>query len=174
MLGSQAQAQSGCLSFEAIAQAVLPSSTPLAATDTWGGPLYVMLGEVLQGTTSILSGNDGDETWHAHMGSGKGGVYTVGINCIAPYQPGNSTQFYSCQHTLTYEVPHAVFPMPPGKAGLMSYSGNTAKIVRGTGKFASASGNLNVRGPAIAWPVSETQFEGRWVPEISGKVCDIQ
>jgi hypothetical protein len=41
-LGS-ARAQAGCKSFEAIAQASLPTSTRLAATDRWGGPLYASL-----------------------------------------------------------------------------------------------------------------------------------
>ncbi len=82
----------------------------------------------------------------------------------------------TCTDTFTYEVPTSVFPNPPGHGGVMSYYGNTAKIVRGTGKFQSASGNLNVSGPAIVWadPNSPIGVYGRWNPKISGNVCGIQ
>jgi hypothetical protein len=172
-LGSQAQAQSGCKSFEAIGQASLPSSTPLGVTfDVWGGPLYVMLeGQHLPGLT-VFSGNDGLDTWRRHIGQGRGGLYTVGANCIAPASPALG---YTCADTFSYEVPNSVFPSPPGQAGLVHYIGNTAKILGGTGRFTGASGNLNVRGPAIAWP-DDNPFgaSGRWNPEISGKICGIQ
>ncbi len=162
-LGPPAQAQPGCQSFRAIAQATLPTSTPLAATDTWGGLLYGMLGgEFLSG---VLSGNDGDETFRSHMGTGKGGAYTVGVGCA----PG---VLYVCTDSFTYEVPNAVFPIPPGKIGFAYYIGNTAKIVGGTGRFVSASGDLNVSGPAI---VSLDVFPvGRWNVELSGQVCGVE
>ena len=161
-LGSQAKAQSGCKPFQAIVQASLPTSTQLAPTDTWGGPLYGTLGGEL--FLGVLSGNDGNETWRPHMGAGRAGSYTV---CVG---------YPSCADSFTYEVANAVFPGPPGKNGLMSYYGNTAKIVLGTGKFQSASGNLNVSGPAIAWPDSNSPigFAGKWNPVISGSVCGIQ
>lgn len=172
-LGSQANAGSNCKSFAALGHAVLTSSTPLALTDTWGGPIFIMLQDQFLGLTSVLSGNDGEEIWRQHMGAGKGGSYTVGVNCSAPSAPGG---LYFCPDTFTYEVPKAVFPSPPGQAGIMFYMGNTAKIVGGTGKFYGASGNLNVRGPAIAWvdPASSIGFSGRWSPEISGNICGIQ
>jgi hypothetical protein len=165
-LGSQAQAQSGCKSFEAIAQAALPSSTPLFKTfDLWGGPLYGMIGSELL-PQGVLSGNDGQDSWHGAIGIGRGGSYTV------------CTNYPVCSDTFTYEVPNAVFPAPPGQGGLMRYIGNTAKIVQGTGRFLSASGNLNITGPAIAWPDNSPNnpigFLGRWNAELSGKVCGVQ
>ena len=126
----------------------------------------------------ILSGNDGNETWRGHLGSmgqGRDGLYTVGFGCTTgseTYAP-TSAHLLSCTDSFTYQVPHAVFPGPPGQGGLMFYMGNTAKIVSGEGKFKYASGNLNVKGPAIAWPVGDG-YAGGWSPEISGKVCGIQ
>ena len=159
---STAQAQPSCKDFQAIAQAWLPTSTRLAPTDTWGGPLFGFLGGDL--LVGVLSGNDGDETWRPHMGAGTGGAYTV---CVG---------YPTCTDSFTYEVPHSVFPIPPGKGGLVPYYGNTAKIVHGTGRFQNASGNLNVNGPAFVWPDSGSPFgvSGRWNPAISGKVCGIQ
>ena len=59
----------------------------------------------------------------------------------------------------------------------MFYIGNTAKIVPGTGKFKYAFGNLNVKGPAIAWadtdPLNLIGFLGKWSPELSGQICGI-
>jgi hypothetical protein len=160
-----AQAPTGCVSFEAIAQAALPSSTPLFKTfDLWGGPVYGMLGSdvIPQGA---LSGNDGVDTWHKTVGIGRGDSYTI------------CTDYPICSDTFTYEVPNAVFPAPPGQGGLMRYSGNTAKIVQGTGRFQYATGNLNVSGPAIAWPDSNPGNPigalGRWNASLSGKVCGI-
>jgi hypothetical protein len=153
------------VSFEAIAQAALPSSTPLFKTfDLWGGPVYGMLGSdvIPQGA---LSGNDGVDTWHKTVGIGRGGSYTI------------CTDYPICSDTFTYEVPNAVFPAPPGQGGLMRYSGNTAKIVQGTGRFQYATGNLNVSGPAIAWPDSNPGNPigalGRWNASLPGKVCGI-
>ena len=56
----------------------------------------------------------------------------------------------------------------------MRYIGNTARIVTGTGRFAAASGNLNIVGPAIAWPDNNPICAlGRWNGQIRGKVCGI-
>src|SRR5215470_17393973 len=69
------QAQpSGCKSFQAIAQTTLPTSTPLTPSDVWGGPLFGRLGDEL--FVGVLSGGDGDTTWHGAIGQGKGGSYT--------------------------------------------------------------------------------------------------
>jgi hypothetical protein len=159
--GSQAQDQQGCEDFQAIAQAWLPTSTPLTPDDTWGGPLFGVLGGNI--FLGVLSGNDGNGVWHAHVGSGKGGAYTV---CVG---------YPTCTDSFTYEVPNAVYPVPPGQAGFMKYSGNTAKIKSGTGRFQSAFGNLNVSGPAVAWEDSASSFgvSGRWNVSLSGKVCGI-
>ena len=155
------QAQPNCLDFTAIAQAVLPSSTPInPATDTWGGPLVGMLGgQLFQG---VLSGNDGSETWRKHMGSGQDGLYTI---CA-----GNPL-WTNC---FSYAVPHAVFPGPPGQKGIEFYMGNTAKIAGGTGQFLGVTGNISVSGPALAWtPDNGTTWYGFWNPEIKGKVCGL-
>jgi len=168
-LVSPAQAQPGCKSFVAIAHATVPSSTPLGLTvDVWGGPLYGMLGgEFLFG---VLSGNDGVDLFHGTIGQGRGGSYTVGVNCTAPVTPDTN---YTCTDSFTYEVPNAVFTKPPGFG---RYNGNTARIVGGTGRFQFASGNLNVTGPFIAWPDSNSPFglSGRWNSELSGQVCGVQ
>ena len=178
-LGS-AQAQAGCKSIHLIGQATLPSSTPLGLTfDVWGGPVYGILGSVFP-FRGVVSGNDGQDscpgpggdcsTSHAANGQGRGGSYTVGTDCV----PVAGSPFLSCASTFTYEVPHAVFTMPPG-GGFMGYIGNTAKIVGGTGKYTGASGTLNVRGPAFAWPdTSAFGASGRWNPEITGNICGVQ
>jgi hypothetical protein len=158
-----AQEATTCKSFSAIVHAVLPSSTPMANTDSWGGPLYGMLGDEYLGLKAALSGNDGEETWYEDgtLGVGKGGTYTV------------CTDYPGCQNTFTYEVPFAVFPSQPG--ALMDYIAYGIKIVKGSGKFASASGSLDVRGPAVAWPDdSPLQWAGRWTAQISGTICGIQ
>jgi len=109
----KAHAESGCVSFQAISQATLPSSTPLTPTDVWGGPLYGMLGSEV--FLAVTSGSDGQDSWHGAIGQGRGGTYTI---CIG---------YPACTDSLTYEVPTSVFPMPPGKGGLGRYNGNTAK-----------------------------------------------
>jgi hypothetical protein len=157
------QAQpNGCRAFQAIAQATLPTSTPLIPADVWGGPLYGMLGDEL--FVGVFSGNDGDEKWRGAIGQGKGGSYTV---CVG---------YPTCSDSFTYEVRNAVFPSPPGKGGIGRYNGNTARIVQGTGRLQYASGSLNVTGPYIAWPdvASPFGFSGRWNVEIAGNICGIQ
>jgi hypothetical protein len=159
----QPQAQPGCKAFVGIAQASLPTSTPLAPTDIWGGPLHATLGGEFLGTSAVLSGNDGEETWYEEqaVGVGKGGLYTVCIDHPA------------CLDTFTYEVPMSIFPNPPSDLGI--YIGYEVSIVKGTGKFAGASGNLRFRGPFIAWPDNnEFEASGRWYPEISGNICGVQ
>ncbi len=164
------QAQSGCTPFQAIVQASLPTSTPIGpGFQTWGGPIFALLGgEPLLGA---LSGNDGEEVFKQHMGAGRGGAYTICFGDIDGCRTDSSNM-----DTITYEVPHAVFPFGPGKIGVAYYLGNTAKIVGGTNRFLGVSGNLNVSGPAITWPDLASPFgvSGRWNVEISGKICGIQ
>ena len=84
----------GCKLFVGIAHAVLPSSTPLADTDTWGRPSYATLDDEFLGMNTVLSGNDGDEVSYedGYVGVGKGGSYTIG------------TGYPACTNTFTYEV----------------------------------------------------------------------
>jgi hypothetical protein len=125
---------------------------PISPTDTWGGPVYASLGgEFLLG---YMGGNDGDIAGHGVIGQARGGVYKV---C-----------FGDCTDSFTYEVSNAVFPFPPGKVGVGYYKGNTAKIVKGTGRFELASGNLNVTAPFIVW-----EGGGRGSGEISGAICGV-
>jgi hypothetical protein len=135
-------------------------------TDIWGGPLYGSLeGEVLLG---IVSGNDGEETWRGAIGQGRGGTYTIGFGCAG--DP------YVCTDTLTFEVPNSVFPIPPSMIGLGRYNGNTARIVGGTGRFESASGNLDFTGTFIVWPDPNSPIgvSGRFNAELSGNICGVQ
>ncbi len=161
---SPKQAMPGCKLFVGVAHAVLPTSTPMADSDSWGGPLSGMLDGEYLGNNTVLSGNDGEESWYeeGYVGVGKGGSYTI------------CTDFPTCSNTFTYEVPFAVFPGTP--SSLMSYLSYDIKILSGTGRFAGASGVLDVHGPAVVWPddASPLQWSGRWNAEISGNVCGIQ
>jgi hypothetical protein len=165
----QAQTDLECKSFQAIAQAVLPSSTPFAPPeankDVWGGPLFGMLGTEF--VVGVLSGNDGEKSANGNIGQGLRGSYTVGFNCT---ELGG---IYTCADTFTYEVPIAVWTRPPGFG---RYVGSTARIVAGTGRFQSASGYLTVYGIFGGWPdaASRIGMSGRWNPEISGQVCGVQ
>ena len=90
--------------------------------------------------------------------------------CCAPGDPP------VCTDTLTFEVPNSVFPSPPGMIGLGRYNGNTARIVGGTGRFESASGNLNFTGTFIVWPDQSSPIGvfGRTNAELSGNICGVQ
>ena len=162
-----AQGQSGCRSFQAIAQATVPSSTPLGLiADVWGGPLYGMLGEEF--LFGLISGNDGARESNANIGQKRDGSYTMGFGCHMRLDG-----IYDCTNTITYEVANTVYSRPPGFG---RYIGNSTKIVGGTGRFQFVSGNLNVNGPFIAWPDanSRVKLSGRWNPELSGFVCGVQ
>jgi hypothetical protein len=168
-VAGRAQTEPGCKSFQAIAQAVLPSSTPFALpeanTDIWGGPLFGMLGTEF--VAGILSGNDGEKSAAGNIGQGLRGSYTVGLNCTG--SPGG---IYTCADTFTYEVPIAVWNRPPGFG---RYVGSTARIVAGTGRFLSASGYLTVYGVFGGWPDAASRLgsSGRWNPELSGQICGV-
>ena len=164
---ASAQGQSGCRPFQALAQATLPSSTPLGLSkDVWGGPLYGTLGEEF--VFGVLSGHDGVRESNANIGQKRDGSYTVGFNCQL-----KADGKYACQDTFTYEVANAVYAQPPGFG---RYIGNASKILSGTGRFRFATGNLNVNGPFMAWAdaTSPLKSSGRCNLELSGFVCGIE
>ncbi|MGB0043010.1 MAG: hypothetical protein WCF61_03360 [Terriglobales bacterium] len=168
--GSQVQAQQSwqsCKAFHAFVQGSLPTSNQFAPTDTWGGPIFVNLdGEFLQGG---LSGNDGTEYPHGPVSIFKGGEYKLCLTSAAAWGGPND-----CSDSFTYKVPRAVVVWPDGKL-LGSYKA-TANVVKGTGRFASASGHLEIEGPFILWtdPNSPFGVSGRWNGEFSGSVCGVQ
>ena len=162
--GPSSQAQVGCTKFEAIVQGILPSPLPLVGGDSWGGPIYASLGgEFLAGN---ISGTE-EGTAHGTAGHGRGTTYKV---CFGPVGPDQ------CKDSFTYEAVNAVWPVQPGKVGMGYYQANSAKIVEGSGRFQFASGNLNVAGPFIVWPDSNSIFgiDGRWNAEIKGNICGVQ
>ncbi len=157
-----AQAQSGCQAFHAIVQATLFPATLLTPADVWGGPLYGMLGDEL--FLAVYSANNGQTSGHGAIGQGRGGMGTV---CVG---------YPSCTDSFSYEIPTSVWPAPPGKGGFGIYNGNNVKIIRGTGRFQYASGNLNESGPFVAWPDVNSPYgvSGRYNAELSGLICGIR
>jgi hypothetical protein len=165
--GSEVQAQQKCKAFHGFVQGILPTPNPFASTDTWGGRVFFNLdGEFLQGG---LSGNDGTEYPHGPVSIFKGGQYKLCLTSAAVWGGTND-----CSDSLTYNVSQAVVIWPTGKF-LGSYKG-TANIVKGTNRFASASGQLDIAGPFIVWEDSNSVFgvSGRWDGDISGRVCGVQ
>jgi len=164
--GSEVQANQKCKAFHGFVQGRLPTPNPFASTDTWGGPVIVNLdGEFLQGG---MSGNDGTEYPHGPVSIFKGGEYKVCLTSAAAWGGAND-----CLDSFTYKA-QALVIWPTGKF-LGSYKA-TANIVKGTNRFASASGQLEVAGPFILWddPNSVFGVSGRWNGEISGRVCGVQ
>jgi len=162
---SQAQAQHGCKAFHGIVQGSLPTPNQFAATDTWGGPVYTSLaGEFLSGG---MSGNDGTQFGQGAVSILRDGVYKVCFGASGAWLGGQGDCF-------SYEVPHAVVIWPAAN-WLGSYRA-TANIVKGTGRFASASGQLDVAGPFILWPDANSPFgvDGRWDGEFNGSICGVQ
>jgi hypothetical protein len=164
--GSQMQTPDGCKAFHAFVQGILPTSNPFADTDVWGGPIFGNLDTgFLQGG---MSGNDGTEYPHGPISIFKDGSYKLCLTSAAAW--GGPTD---CQDSFSYK-PQAVVIWPAGES-LGSYKA-TAKIVKGTGRFASASGHLEIEGPFIVWPDANSVFgvSGRWNGELSGKVCGVK
>ncbi|MGB9456034.1 MAG: hypothetical protein WCB12_08330 [Bryobacteraceae bacterium] len=162
---SHAQAQHGCKAFHGIVQGSLPTSNQFASTDTWGGPVYASLaGEFLSGG---MSGNDGTQIGQGAVSILRDGVYKLCFAASGAWLGGQGDCF-------TYEVPHAVVIWPAAN-WLGSYKAN-ANIVKGTGRFASASGQLDVAGPFILWTDASSPFgvSGRWNGEFSGNICGVQ
>ena len=164
--GSQVQAQQNCKAFHAFVQAALPTVNQFEPADTWGGPIYVSLdGEFLQGG---LSGNDGTEYPHGPVSIFKDGEYTVCLTSKAEWGGPND-----CSDSFTFKVPQAFVIWPAGKL-LGSYKA-TWNIVKGTGRFKFASGQLEVAGPFILWNDANSRFgvSGRWNGEFNGRICGV-
>jgi len=164
--GSTVQARDRCQAFHAIVQGVLPTPNSFADSDTWGGTIFGNLGtEFRQGG---MSGNDGTEYPHGPISIFKDGLYKVCLTSAAAW--GGATD---CQDSFSYK-PQAVVIWPAGES-LGSYKA-TAKIVKGTGRFAPASGHLEIEGPFIVWPDANSVFgvSGRWNADVNGKICGVQ
>jgi hypothetical protein len=165
--GSEVQAEQKCKTIQGFVQASLPTANRFADTDVWGGPVFLNLdGAFLQGG---LSGNDGNETPRGPGSVFRGGQYKLCLTS-APAWGGPS----DCSDSFTYKVPEAVAIWPAGNTP-GSYKA-IANFAKGTNRFASASGHLEVVGPFIVWDDPNSQFgvSGRWQGEISGVVCGVQ
>jgi hypothetical protein len=165
--GSEVQANQKCKVFHGFEQGSLPTPNQFAPTDTWGGPVFVNLdGAFLQGG---LSGNDGTEYPRGPGSIFKGGEYKL---CLTSAPAWGGTN--DCSDSFTYKVPQAVVIWPAGNF-LGSYKA-IANVVKGTNRFASASGQLEIEGPFILWtdPNSPFGVSGRWNGEISGLICGVQ
>jgi len=164
--GSTVQAHDSCKSFHAVLQFILPTPNQFDPSDTWGGPIFGNLGtEFLQGG---ISGNDGTEYPHGSMSIFKDGLYKV---CLTPAAAWGGAS--DCLDSFTYKA-QAVVIWPAGES-LGSYKA-TAKIMKGTHRFASASGHLEIQTPFIVWPDPNSVFtvSGRGSAEVNGKICNVQ
>jgi hypothetical protein len=149
-----------CAPFRAIIHGSLPTSNRLAPNDTWGGPIHAKLGD--EAFHGAVSGNDGDVSVNGAIATGRRGSYRV---CFP---------FPDCTDSFTYVVPSAVSPAPDGRVVFGEYTADVAIVTEGTGRFRSASGNLNVRGPFMVWTLDEGKtWLGRWNGEISGTLCGL-
>jgi|ERR1035438_8365452 hypothetical protein len=166
--GSQAQTQRGCKVLYGIVQGSLPTPNQFASTDTWGGPVYASLaGEFLSGG---MSGNDGTQLGQGAVSILKDGVYKICFGASGAAWGGPN----DCLDSFTYEVPHALVVWPVAN-WLGSYKA-AVNIVKGTNRFASASGHLDVAGPFVLWTDTKSPFgvSGRWNGEFTGSVCGVQ
>lgn len=150
-----AWAGDNCQAFRALLRGAYPTPVHLRDGDTFGGGIWASLGgqELLFGQ---FAGNDGTETDHGMMILAKGGSYKYD---------------FGANGTFTTEITTAVGTFPPGKIGIGYYMG-TAKIARGTGRFQSASGNIQVTGPFLGWFEGEN-LEVLWNAELSGTICNV-
>jgi hypothetical protein len=162
------QAQNSCKSFDAVGQLIIPTTNPLVAGYKWGGNVYVKMGEeYLQG---LISGDDGLTVRQHNVGHATGGLYTIGFNCVGPV-PGSTV--WTCTDTIKIDVPNSIFG--PGAPIFDQYQGNSAYFDGGTGRFASATGDITFRGPYIVWNTGGTPpRNGRFNPEINGTICGVE
>ena len=164
--GSTVHAYDRCKSFHALLHFSLPTPNQFDSGDTWGGPVFGNLGtEFLQGG---ISGNDGIEYPHGPTSMFKDGIYKACLTSAPAWGGPND-----CLDSFTYKA-QAVVIWPAGES-LGSYKA-TAKIVKGTNRFASASGHLEIEAPFIVWPDPNSAFgvSGRGNAELNGKICAIQ
>jgi len=165
--GSALQANQKCKLLPGFIQGTLPTSNQFASTDTWGGPVFFNFdGAFLQGG---LSGNDGNESPRGPGSIFKSGEYKMCLTSAPAWGGPND-----CADSVSYKVPEAVVIWPAGDDP-GSYKA-IVNIAKGTNRFASASGQLEVRGAFIVWddPNSPFGVSGRWNGEISGLVCGVQ
>jgi hypothetical protein len=96
------------------------------------------------------------------------GEYTVCLTSKAEWGGPND-----CSDSFTIKVPQAVVIWPAGKL-LGSYKA-IWNIVKGTGRFKFASGQLEVPGTFILWNDANSRFgvSGRWNGEFSGRICGV-
>ena len=164
--GSTAQAQNRCKSFHAVLQFVLPTPNQFDPADTWGGPVFGNLDSgFLQGG---ISGNDGTEYPHGSISIFKNGLYKACLTSAPAWGGPND-----CLDSFTYKTQTVVI-WPAGEF-LGNYKA-TARIVKGSNRFASASGQLEIEAPFIVWPDPNSVFgvSGRGNAEINGKICGVQ
>lgn len=165
-------AQDSCKTFDAIGQLIIPTTNPLVAGNKWGGNVYVKMGdEYLQG---LISGDDGLTVRKHNLGHATGGLYTIGFNCVAP-APGQTV--WTCTDTIKLEVPNSIFG--PGAPIFDQYQGNSGYFDGGTGRFASATGDITFSGPYIVWntglvPPAGPPRTGRFNPELNGNICGVE
>ena len=164
----QVQAPQSCKAFHAFVQESLPTPNPFADTDTWGGPIYGNLND--QFFQGGLSGNDGTEYPHGPAVSiFKNGEYKVCLTTAAAW--GGPSD---CADSFTIKVSQAI-AIWPARNSLGSYKG-TANVMKGTGRFASASGQLDIEGPFILWTDPNSLFgvSARANVDYRGRICGIQ
>lgn len=165
--GSEVQANQKCKVIHGFVQGSLPTPNQFAPTDTWGGPVFFNFdGAFLQGG---LSGNDGNEYPRGPGSIFKGGEYKLCLTSAPAWGGPND-----CADSVSYKVPQAVVIWPAGDAP-GSYRA-IVNVAKGTNRFASASGQLEVTGAFILWadPNSPFGVSGRWNGEISGLICGVQ
>ena len=165
---SPAHAQQPGKAFRALWFLVLPAPEMLLPTDTWGGSIFATLeGESLLGG---IAGNDGKETDYPSFTIFKDGQYTI---CFAKSVAAGWGGASDCADSFTYEVPHALVTWQSTDA-LGDYT-STATIVRGTGRFASASGHLHITAPFLVWtPDGGTTWLGRGSGVITGTIYGVK
>lgn len=164
--GSAGQMQTHCKSFHVLVQMILPTPNQFESTDTWGGTIFGNLDtEFMQGG---LSGNDGTEYPHGPFSIFKNGLYKMCLTSAATW--GGASD---CLDSVTYKA-QAVVVWPAGES-LGTYTAK-ANVVKGTHRFASATGHLDLSGPFIAWPDANSPFgaSGRANVDFNGKICGVQ